>query len=198
TAGVVEALLDFARAGARPAPGATASPADVAEEVATLMRARAAQVGAEVDVQIACRARVACSAGVLSSAVGNLVGNALTYVEGAAERQVTVAVESQGDDVRITVADTGPGLPPGLDPATLFQPYVRGPQARGRGLGLGLSTVSRIVEAHGGRVGVDSSARGCRFWLALPQARDEKAARVHTAAAEAHRTCPPTGGTRAG
>ncbi len=198
TAGVVEALLDFARAGARPAPGATASPADVAEEVATLMRARAAQVGAEVQVRVACRARVACSAGVLSSAVGNLVGNALTYVEGAAERQVTVAIDNHGDDVRITVADTGPGLPPGLDPATLFQPYVRGPQARGRGLGLGLSTVSRIVEAHGGHVGVESSARGCRFWLTLPRAGDEKSGQDHTAVAEAHRTCPPTDGMRVG
>ena len=195
TAGVVEALLDFARAGARPASGATASPADVAEEIATLMRARAAQVGADVQVRAACRARVACSAGMLSSALGNLVGNALTYVEGAAERKVTIAVECDADEVRIAVADSGPGLPPGLDPATLFQPYVRGPQARGRGLGLGLSTVSRIVEAHGGRVGVDSSAAGCRFWVTLPRAGDEQRAQIHTAAAEAHRTCPPKRGT---
>ncbi len=192
TAGVVEALLDFARAGAQPAPGATAAPADVAEEIATLMRARAAQVGADVQVRAACRARVACSAGMLSSALGNLVGNALTYVEGAAERRVTIAVEAADDDVRIAVADTGPGLPPGFDPATLFQPYVRGPQARGRGLGLGLSTVSRIVEAHGGRVGVESSAAGCCFWLTLPRAGDERPAQVHTAGAEAHRTRAPT------
>ena len=197
-AGVVEALLDFARAGARPAPGATASPSDVADEIATLMGARAAQVGADVQVRVACRARVVCSAGMLSSALGNLVGNALTYVDGAAERRVTIAVEDRGDEVRISVADTGPGLPPGLDPATLFQPYVRGPQARGRGLGLGLSTVSRIVEAHGGRAGVDSSAAGCCFWFTLPRARDERAGQVHTAAAEAHRTCPPPEKRRSG
>ncbi len=191
TAGVVEALLDFARAGARPAPGATASPADVAEEVATLMRARAGQVGADLQVRVACRARVACSAGMLSSALGNLVANALTYVEGAAERKVTVAVEGEGgDEVRITVADSGPGLPPGLDPATLFQPYVRGPQARGRGLGLGLSTVSRIVEAHGGRLGVATSAAGCSFWFTLPRAGDEKGAHVPAGAAERIRDVP--------
>ena len=110
---------------------------------------------------------------MLSSAVGNLVGNALTYVDGAAERKVTVTVEPDGNDVRIAVADTGPGLPPGVDPARLFQPYVRGPQARGRGLGLGLSTVSRIVEAHRGRVGVESTAGGCRFWFTLPRAPEE-------------------------
>jgi signal transduction histidine kinase len=173
TAAVVEALLEFARAGARPAPGATAAPADVAEEIATLMRSRADQIGADLQVQTACRARVACSAGMLSSALGNLVGNALTYVEGAAERKVTISVEPRGNDVRIAVADTGPGLPAGLDPATLFQPYVRGPQARGRGLGLGLSTVSRIVEAHGGQLGVESTAAGCCFWFTLPRAADE-------------------------
>src|SRR5206468_5432686 len=89
------------------------------------------------------------------------------------ERRVTIAVEAEDDRVRIAVSDTGPGLPPGLDPTTLFQPYVRGPQARGRGLGLGLSTVSRIGEAHGGRVGVDSSAAGCCFWFTLPRAGDE-------------------------
>ncbi|MES1210101.1 MAG: sensor histidine kinase, partial [Pseudomonadota bacterium] len=88
------------------------------------------------------------------------------------------------------------GLPPGLDPASLFQPYVRGPQARGRGLGLGLSTVSRIVEAHGGRVGVESSGAGCCFWVSLPRADDEKSAHVYTSAAEAHRTCPPAEATR--
>jgi hypothetical protein len=51
---------------------------------------------------------------------------------------------------------------------SLFEPYVRGVQARGKGLGLGLATVSRIVCAHGGRVGVRSSSAGCEFWFKLP------------------------------
>jgi light-regulated signal transduction histidine kinase (bacteriophytochrome) len=60
---------------------------------------------------------------------------------------------------------------PGLDtnPASLFEAYVRGPNAKGRGLGLGLATVKRIVEAHYGRVGVRSTAEGCTFWFTLPR-----------------------------
>jgi signal transduction histidine kinase len=171
TTGVVEALLEFARSGARPSVGATACVADVADELAAVMRPRADEIGAQLEVRAASRARVGCSAGMLSSVLGNLVGNALKYVDGASERRIVVTVDDDDGDVRVTVADTGPGLPAGVDPRALFQPYVRGPDARGRGLGLGLATVSRIVEAHQGRFGVDSTPGGCRFWFALPRAR---------------------------
>jgi len=171
TTAVVEALLEFARSGARPSAGAVACPADVADDLAAVMRPRAEEIGAQLEVRAASRGRVACSAGMLSSVLGNLVGNALKYVDGAVERRIVVTVEDDGGDVRVTVADTGPGLPAGVDPRALFQPYVRGPDARGRGLGLGLATVSRIVEAHQGRLGVEPAAPGCRFWFALPRAR---------------------------
>lgn len=169
---VIEGLLNFARAGARPQPGVTASPAAVADEVAAVLRARAEQVSADLQVVARTHARVACGPGMLASVIGNLVSNALTYVDGATVRRVGVEIAEQGADLRVTVSDSGPGLPPGVDPAALFQPYMRGPGARGRGLGLGLATVSRIVEAHRGRVGVDSSAEGCRFWFTLPRASE--------------------------
>jgi len=172
---VIEALLNFARAGARAQPGVTAAPAAVAEEVAAVVRPRAEQVSAELEVVARSRARVACGPGMLASVLGNLVANALTYVDGAPVRRVCVEIDDQGPDVRVIVADTGPGLPPGIDPAALFQPYMRGPGARGRGLGLGLATVSRIVEAHHGRLGVDSTGEGCRFWFTLPRAADAPA-----------------------
>ncbi|HXJ23956.1 MAG TPA: ATP-binding protein [Polyangia bacterium] len=171
TTGMIEALLEFARAGARPSVGASACVADVADEIAAVMRPRAEEIGARLEVRAGSRARVGCSAGMLSSVLGNLVGNALKYVDGGSERQVVVSIDDEAGDVRVTVADTGPGLPAGVDPRALFQPYVRGPDARGRGLGLGLATVSRIVEAHHGRLGVDSTAAGSRFWFALPRAR---------------------------
>jgi len=173
TSKIIEALFEFARSGARPQPGARACVAEAAENVATVMQARADEVGAEIVIRAESRSLVPCSGGVLCVAIGNLVGNALTYVEGAATRRVTIVICDDGREVTTTVADTGPGLPSGTAAASLFEPYVRGERARGKGLGLGLATVSRIVSAHGGRVGVRSSAGGCEFWFTLPVAGAE-------------------------
>jgi signal transduction histidine kinase len=173
TTRIIEALFEFARSGARPQTGARACVAEAAEDVATVMQSRAEEVGAEIVVRANSRALVPCSGGVLGIAIGNLVGNALTYVEGAAARRVTIEIADDGREVKTTVLDTGPGLPPGTAGASLFEPYVRGEQARGRGLGLGLATVKRIVSAHGGHVGVHSSPGGCVFWFTLPVAGAE-------------------------
>jgi signal transduction histidine kinase len=171
TTKIVEGLLEFARAGAAPQLGARASVADVAEEIAVVLRSRAEQVGAELVVRTDSRASVACAEGVVASALGNLVANALTYVDGAPIRRVLIDVRDEGGQVKATVSDTGPGLPADVVPESLFEPYVRGDGARGRGLGLGLATVKRIVDAHGGQLGVHSSANGAQFWLTLPVAR---------------------------
>ncbi|MES1206641.1 MAG: HAMP domain-containing sensor histidine kinase [Pseudomonadota bacterium] len=170
TARIVDGLLEFARSGARPRGGVRASVGEAAEHTAAVLRSRAEEAGAEIDVDVQSARLVACSEGVLASAIGNLVANAITYVEGRDTRRVAIAVVDQDAVVRVTVTDTGPGLPAGVNPDTLFDAYVRGSNARGRGLGLGLATVKRIAEAHGGTVGVHSSSAGCRFWFTLPAA----------------------------
>jgi len=166
---IIEGLLDFARSGARPEMTAPVSVFDVANQVSTVMHPRAEQAGAAVILGASSRSTVACSDGALSSVLSNLVGNALTYVEGAAVRNVTIDIVDQGQEVLTQVSDTGPGLPPNSNIESLFDPYVRGSNARGKGLGLGLATVKRIVEAHRGRVGARSTPRGCTFWFALPR-----------------------------
>lgn len=168
TSGIIEALFDFARAGARPDPNARASVSDAAEAVAVSMCTKAEQIGADIVVRASSHATVPCPAGLLESAIGNLVGNAITHVEGRARRVVAIEAADQGTDVTVTVSDTGPGLPADMDPVALFEPYVRGKNARGRGLGLGLATVKKVVEAYGGQVGVDSTPEGCAFWFTLP------------------------------
>ena len=170
TARIVDGLLEFARAGARPRHGARASVAEAAEHTAAVLAPRAEEVGAELVVDVRSTRLVACSEGVLASAIGNLVANAITYVDGRDTRRVDITVADEESGVRVNVTDTGPGLPAHMNPEDLFQAYVRGTNARGRGLGLGLATVKRIAEAHGGRVGVHSSATGCRFWFTLPAA----------------------------
>jgi signal transduction histidine kinase len=72
--------------------------------------------------------------------------------------------------VRIEVTDTGPGIPKEME-NEVFRPFVRGRTTSRPGVGLGLATVKRIVEAYGGRVGVLSSdGGGSRFWFTLPRA----------------------------
>jgi signal transduction histidine kinase len=168
---IVDGLLAFARAGARPEVNSSASIVDIAEEIATAMRPKADEIGADLVVRADSHAAVACTEGMVASALGNMVGNALTYVAGAPVRRVEIRVSDEDGQVKTTVSDTGPGLPPNVDPQSLFQPYVRGAGARGGGLGLGLATVKRIVEAHGGKLGVQSSAGGAHFWFTLPPAR---------------------------
>ncbi len=112
---------------------------------------------------------VACSPGVLTSCIGNLVRNAIKYMGDAAVRRVVVRVRGAPDGVRVEVEDTGPGLPPGAE-TRVFDVFVRADRSGQPGLGLGLATVKRLVEAYGGQVGVMSTPHGSTFWFELPRA----------------------------
>jgi signal transduction histidine kinase len=79
-------------------------------------------------------------------------------------------VTLKGDAIRVTIADRGPGVPP-EHAARLFEAYYRAPGATASkdGVGLGLSIVKSIIEAHAGRVGVESRrGGGAKFWFELP------------------------------
>jgi two-component system sensor histidine kinase KdpD len=83
---------------------------------------------------------------------------------------ITLTVEHKQDALMIAVLDSGPGLPTGRF-ADLFNRFVTGDQPRDAqyGIGLGLSVVKAIVEAHGGQVGAENRAEGgARVWFTLP------------------------------
>jgi signal transduction histidine kinase len=165
---IVDGLYQFASAGARPAPGAHCLVREVFDDVARAHAPAAEAAHAELTVVPAPpELALACSAGVLTSILSNLVGNAIKYLNEAAERRITVRCERAGRSLRVEVADTGPGLAPGSE-RLIFQPYARASYEQ-PGLGLGLATVKGMVEGHGGRVGVRSTVgRGCLFWFELP------------------------------
>jgi signal transduction histidine kinase len=105
----------------------------------------------------------------LRQAVANLIDNAVKYTpEGG---RVIVTTERRGNEAVLTVSDSGPGVPE-AEQARIWERLYRGDQSRSQsGLGLGLSLVRAIVEAHGGRVGVRNAAEGgAVFEVALPLA----------------------------
>ncbi len=96
--------------------------------------------------------------------IGNLLSNAIRHTP--AGGSVTVGVSASDDDVVITVADSGEGIPPELLPH-VFERFVKG--AGSSGSGLGLAIVHDVVSAHGGNVEVESKAgSGTRVRLTLP------------------------------
>ncbi|MCX7708117.1 MAG: HAMP domain-containing histidine kinase [Anaerolineae bacterium] len=102
----------------------------------------------------------------------NLVGNAVKYTPTGG--QVTVGLCQSGDEVVVTVADTGIGIPPEALP-NLFQEFYRAPNARAAnitGTGLGLAIVKRLVELYHGQIAVESEVgRGTTFTITFPAYR---------------------------
>jgi signal transduction histidine kinase len=103
----------------------------------------------------------------LRQVLANLVDNALKYTPSGGE--VSLGARSEGAMAVIEVVDTGVGIDP-EDVPRIWDRLFRGDRSRSeRGLGLGLSLVRAIVEAHGGRASVDSApGRGSRFTVRLP------------------------------
>ncbi|HVL57413.1 MAG TPA: HAMP domain-containing sensor histidine kinase, partial [Burkholderiaceae bacterium] len=107
----------------------------------------------------------------LSQLIGNLVANAMAY--GAEEQPVTVTSGVERDTYSIAVHNFGAPIPLALRPR-LFEPMARGAGdgADTRSVGLGLFIVREIVQAHGGRIDVESDAdRGTVFTVVCPRQR---------------------------
>lgn len=99
----------------------------------------------------------------------NLLENALKYTP--PRTPIEIAASVNDGEVRLEVADRGPGLPPG-DEARVFDKFYQGRQARGgRGVGLGLTICRGIAEAHGGQILAENRpGGGVVFRVALPLA----------------------------
>jgi signal transduction histidine kinase len=96
----------------------------------------------------------------------NLIGNSLKFVP--AGGVITLGATRQGGEARVWVADTGAGIAAD-DLTRVFDRFWRADRHEGGGVGLGLAVAKGIVEAHGGRIGVDSRlGAGSTFFFTLP------------------------------
>lgn len=163
---LVENALAAARSdeALRPAP---CRPADILASVVELVRDRAAGRGMTLEATSgAGLPEVLWDAGAVRRALLNLVDNAIRH--GREGGRVEVGAAADGDVVRLTVRDDGPGIRP-RDRRRLFGRFARGSLASSR-TGLGLHLVESVARAHGGRVDLETEpGRGCTFSLVLPR-----------------------------
>jgi len=110
---------------------------------------------------------VAADSSLIRRVFQNLLSNALRYTPSGGD--IRIVITPGAEDVRVTVTDTGPGISPG-DHERIFEKFGQVEDRNHRtGTGLGLTFCKLAVEAHGGRIGVESEwGHGSTFWLTLP------------------------------
>lgn len=144
--------------------------AELAREVAHLLTTGALPAGSSLKVESdGSRPLVRADRVQLEQVVFNLGRNGLDAVaEAKGERVVTIAVATEAGQAVLSVADSGPGLPPEAQ-ARLFEPFFT---TKPGGLGLGLALCNRLIERFGGTLDGSNAASGAVFSFHLPLAAE--------------------------
>jgi two-component system sensor histidine kinase KdpD len=137
---------------------------ELAQRGARIFELQAREAGVTLETRLADVPVVTGDATKIGWALSNLIGNALRYTPRGGV--IRVALEPAGDTVRLSVQDSGPGIPPSQR-ERIFERFAQG-DAPGAA-GLGLAIVRDVVQAHGGRIYLESElGRGSRFTIELP------------------------------
>ena len=165
-------LLDVTRieAGRLTVEVVTDDPGEVLDEVCQLMSPAATAAGIALERTVEPGVPPICGDRArLVQALGNLVGNALKFTPRGGTVRLGAEIDPDGG-VRLSVADTGAGIPAEAMPR-LWDRFWQANRADRRGAGLGLAIFKGIAEAHGGAVGADSRpGEGSCFWMRIPAA----------------------------
>ena len=128
------------------------------------LQAQGKKIAVEMDIPV--DVFVACDRDRISQVMSNLVGNAIKFTPVGGN--ILVGAQSCDDEIQFTVSDTGPGIPENMRTKIFERLRQIGKQNR-FGLGLGLYISKRIVEAHKGRIWVESeTGKGSRFCFTIP------------------------------
>jgi len=115
--------------------------------------------------------RIRCNGGEVQRAVLNLVTNAVYALEQVhnVQRQLNIRLWEEGETVKLSVKDNGAGIPGDVLPRVFDNLFTT--KEKGKGTGIGLATVKKIMDSHGGEIAVDSEVgRGTCFVLTFPTA----------------------------
>ena len=175
---LVENVLNFSRR-ERGTNRISPSPVDLEREIrdvleifGPLARSRRVTIRAELDLGVSVNA----DRDALRQILLNLLDNAAKY--GPPGQTITVNMAVVGEQVRMSIEDQGPGIPP-ADRERVWEPYIRltrkTEEATG-GSGIGLAVVRELVTMHGGRTWVEpgTNGTGARVLVELPLLKDER------------------------
>jgi signal transduction histidine kinase len=170
-AGLIDSVMDFARG--HLGSGLYVNSTHVASLQTTLQHVvdevGATAPGRAIDAAFHLRQTVDCDSARIGQLLSNLLANAVTH--GAAESPINVCATAEDGRFILTVANTGPAIPPAAL-ERLFQPFYRtAGQANQQGLGLGLYIASMIAQAHGGTLTAASSPVETVFTFRMPADR---------------------------
>ncbi len=175
---LVDDLLELSRIESGQAP-LDLQPVDVASVASGLLRdceARLVEKHLEADCQATASAIACADPQAVWQILSNLLDNAIKYT--AAGGAIRIRVQGDPRRVRVSVSDTGVGIPE-RDLVRIFERFYRVDRARSRalgGTGLGLSIVKHLVQSQGGEITVESElGRGSTFTFTLPRAKEHGA-----------------------
>jgi signal transduction histidine kinase len=171
---MVESLLDFGRieAGRRIYEPAPTDISAIIRDVAQQCRDQIPSASGRLELVgiDAAHQQVTVDRAALALALRNLIENALKY--SSEDSPVTISTAVNGVYMDVSVQDRGPGIP-ATERRQVFRKFVRGSAARAlnvKGTGIGLAIANQIVQAHGGRLDLDSAiGQGSCFTVRLPR-----------------------------
>ncbi|MBC7229488.1 MAG: hypothetical protein H5T74_03730 [Actinobacteria bacterium] len=166
---LTSSLLEYARAGRAEGETEAVNPGDAARELLAEREMELRRLGAEVLVREGLPA-VMVDPVKLSQVLSNLLDNALKYAHQDRAPRIEIGGEAGEDEALVFVRDNGVGIEAG-DLPEVFEPFKRFHGGEEIGLGIGLATVKRAVEAWGGRVWAESvPEEGSTFYFTAPLA----------------------------
>jgi PAS domain S-box-containing protein len=164
----VESLLQLAQVGHDELTHEVVDTGEVLEEVVESIGATLTT--SEADLRIGPLPKVRGDRAQLRLLFQNLLLNALKFRDPERPLVVTIDAERAAPWWRFTFADTGRGVAP-ADREVIFEPFGRNQEGyKVGGTGIGLATCKRVVERHGGSIGVEAADPGACFWFTLPAA----------------------------
>ncbi|HTV68905.1 MAG TPA: ATP-binding protein [Rhizobiaceae bacterium] len=146
--------------------------ADSVRDVVELYEPSAEDAGVALEAEVAGAFPVTGNRELIGQALSNVVDNGIKYSAGAPGAKVRVRLERSNGEIRLSVADNGPGIPAAEDRERATERFVRLEQSRSQpGSGLGLSLAKAIAKFHNGRLELVDANPGLSVVMVFPEGK---------------------------